>query len=221
MILGLTCCRNNCICSCFCDSLEAQSRFNWISGFANLSGYCRSIAQAVPCHPGSPASMRLSRVSFRAATALFIAPENSGIFRHCVNVSSSIPTTAAASSSVSPKLIASAIRAVISGVRFVGRPPGCLALASPLEETLSGIFLPGAKFNLSFRVVLLNLEALTCLLLPSTVTGPPLELETLMFEKGETTVPVCAVETGMGEFAEAGFKCDAFAMQDSDVLISD
>src|SRR5262245_54775008 len=117
--------------------------------------------------------------------------------------------------------MASAIRAVISGVRFVGRPPGCLALASPLEETLSGIFLPGAKFNLSFRVVLLNVEAPGCLLLPSTVTGPALELETLMFEKRETTAPVCPVETRVGEFAETGLKCGEFAVQESDVFVSD
>ena len=160
LTLGLTCSRNNCICSRFRDSLEAQSRFNWISGLANLSGYCRSIAQAVPCQPGSPASMRLSRATFRVATALFIAPENSGIFRHCVNVSSSIPTSAAASSSVRPKLIASAIRAVISGVRFVGRPPGCLVSVLALEEAFSGILLPAAKSNLSFRVVPPNDEPL-------------------------------------------------------------
>jgi hypothetical protein len=42
-----------------------------------------------------------------------------------------------------------------------------------------------------------------------------------MFEKGETTVPVCAVETGVRKFAETELKCDEFAVQDSDVLISD
>jgi hypothetical protein len=41
-----------------------------------------------------------------------------------------------------------------------------------------------------------------------------------MFEKGETTVPVCAVETGV-EFTETGLKYDEFAVQDSDLSISD
>jgi hypothetical protein len=48
-----------------------------------------------------------------------------------------------------------------------------------------------------------------------------LELETLMFEKRETTVPVSPLETGVGEFAETGLNCNEFAVQDSDVLISD
>ena len=55
-------------------------------------------------------------------------------------------------------------------------------------------------------------------MLPLTVTGPASELETLMFEK--TTAPVCAVGTGVGEFAATGLKCDEFPVQDSDVLIS-
>jgi hypothetical protein len=79
---------------------------------------------------------------------------------------------------------------LISGVRFVGRPPGRLVFVSPLERAFSGIFLPEAKFNLSFRVVLLNVEALGCLSLPLTVTDPALEPETLMSEKRETIAPV-------------------------------
>ncbi len=59
-----------------------------------------------PCHPGSPFSMRLRRSSFRIATALFIAPQNSGSFFQRVSVESSMPTMAATSSSVRPYEIA-------------------------------------------------------------------------------------------------------------------
>jgi hypothetical protein len=91
---------------------------------------CRSIAQAVPCQPGSPDSIRFNRANFLVTTAFFIAPENSGIFFQQAGVESSMPTRAATSSSVSPYEIAPQICSVISEVRLVGRPPGCFGSSS-------------------------------------------------------------------------------------------
>ena len=115
----------------------------------------RSSAQAVPCQPASPASI-LSSLNFsRCAVALFIAPENSGSFRHSVIVSGLIPARRAASSSVSPLATASAILATTSGVRFVGRP-------SSTRPRL--LFLP-SKLTRHFRVKFGNQLGFYCSLL--------------------------------------------------------
>jgi hypothetical protein len=93
--------------------------------------------------------------------------------------------------------MASAIRAAISGARFVGRPPGCLVFASPLEETFSDIFSPAAKSNLSFLRVFPDDEPLRCLFLPLTVVDPAPQLETLMLGRLDTTASCCGVEVNV------------------------
>ena len=124
-------------------------------------------AQAVPCHPCSPASMRSRRISNRSAVALFIAPENSGSLRHSVIVSGSIPARRLASSSVNPMATASAILATTSGVRLVGRPSPSL----PRLLTLCA----GSPFmsHFSFFVWLGNSFRLILGRLFQAPTGPP------------------------------------------------
>jgi hypothetical protein len=93
--------------------------------------------------------MRSKRRSSRSAVAFFITPENSGSLRHSVIVSGLIPATRLASSSVSPITIASAILAITSGVRLVGRPSP--SLPRLLMVCAGSLFMPSCHFSFFVR----------------------------------------------------------------------